>query len=165
MVIDIEGKELKVTAESVHDMLGIPMVWNHTYTMDQWPKDDTSYGEWKQQFKKDSIIRLSAIKNVIVSTTQLFYADNIRSEALTVTRKRPTICYWSFEKIRYRETFEQEKGRFGLGELNEEFVNEQDEGETNLEDSDSDKDEAHSVEFERMKEKLNSKLNDDNKVP
>ena len=77
---------------------------------------------------------------------QLFYADNIHSEALTVTRKRPTICYWSSEKIRYRETFEQEKGRFGLGELNEEFVNEQDEGDTDLEDSDSDKDEDHSVE-------------------
>ncbi|CAH1440239.1 unnamed protein product [Lactuca virosa] len=102
----------------------------------------------------------------------LFYADNIHSEALTVTRKRPTICYWSSEKIRYRETFEQIEGKFGLGELNEEFVNEQDEGDTDLEDSDSDKDEDHSVEayeskiskmlnsFERMKEKLNSKLND-----
>nr|KAJ0196476.1 hypothetical protein LSAT_V11C700354060 [Lactuca sativa] len=77
---------------------------------------------------------------------QLFYADSIHSEALTVTRKRPTICYWSSKKIRYRETFEQEKGRFGLGELNEEFVNEQDEGDTDLEDSDSDKDEDHSVE-------------------
>nr|KAJ0208745.1 hypothetical protein LSAT_V11C400193690 [Lactuca sativa] len=67
------------------------------------------------------------------------------------------------EKIRYREAFEQEKGKFGLGEINEEFVNEQDEG---------DKDEDHYVEeyeskiskminsFERMKEKLNSKLND-----
>nr|KAJ0207451.1 hypothetical protein LSAT_V11C500239110 [Lactuca sativa] len=219
MVIDIEGKELKVTTESIHDMLGIPI----------------GYGEWKQQFKKDSIIRLSAIKNVIVSTTQadlnfqlnfvvlflntfcesasmgicnlfrlsyisrkidisnidwcsyvldclvrtknsyipysdtdffvrpsaflvLFYADNIRSEALMVTRKRPTICYWSSEKIKYRETFEQEKGRFGLGELNEEFVNKQDEGETDLKDSDSDKDEDHSV--VRIKEKLNSKLND-----
>ncbi|CAH1442914.1 unnamed protein product [Lactuca virosa] len=249
MVIDIEGKELKVTAESVHDMLGIPIGGTKLTQLDQWPKDDTSYDEWKQQFKKDSIIRLSAIKNVIVSTTQadfnfklnflvlfvntfcestsmgrcnlfplsyisrktdisnidwcsyvldclvrtknsyipysdtsffvgpsaflvLFYADNIHSEALTVTRKRPTICYWSSEKIRYRETFEQEKGRFGLGELNEEFVNEQDEGDTDLEDSDSDKDEDHSVEayeskiskmlnsFERMKEKLNSKLND-----
>ncbi|CAI9260749.1 unnamed protein product [Lactuca saligna] len=225
MVIDIEGKELKVTAESVHDMLGIPIGGTKLTQLDQWPKDDTSYDEWKQQFKKDSIIRLSAIENVIVSTTQadfnfklnflvlfvntfcestsmgrcnlfplsyisrktdisnidwcsyvldclLFYADNIHSEALTVTRKRPTICYWSSEKIRYRETFEQEKGRFGDGELNEEFVNEQNEGDTDLEDSDSDKDEDHSVEayeskiskminsFERMKEKLNSKFND-----
>nr|KAJ0213987.1 hypothetical protein LSAT_V11C400193740 [Lactuca sativa] len=198
MVIDIEGKELKVTAESVHDMLGILI---------------------------DSIIRLSAIKNVIVSTTQvdfnfklnflvlfvntfcesasmgrcnmfplsyisrrtyisnidwcsyvldclvrtknsyipysdtsffvgpsdflvLFYTDNIHSEALTVTRK------------------------FGLGEINEEFVDEQDDGDTDLEDNDYDKDEDHYVEeyeskiskminsFERMKEKLNSKLND-----
>ncbi|CAH1422348.1 unnamed protein product [Lactuca virosa] len=62
----------------------------------------------------------------------LFYADNIHSEALTVTH----------------------------------------EGDTDLEDSDYDKDEDHSVEayeskiskmlnsFERMKEKLNSKLND-----
>ncbi|CAH1417180.1 unnamed protein product [Lactuca virosa] len=102
----------------------------------------------------------------------LFYADNIHSEALIVTRKRPTICYWSSEKIRYRETFEQEEGRFGLGELNEEFVNEQDEGDTDLEDSDSHKDEYHSVKayeskiskilnsFEKMKEKLNSNLND-----
>nr|KAJ0188055.1 hypothetical protein LSAT_V11C900473260 [Lactuca sativa] len=136
----------------------------------------------------------------------LFYVDNIHSEALTVTHKRPTICYWSSEKIRYRETFEQEKCRFGVGELNEEFVNEQNEGDTDLEDNDSDKDEDHSVElsgansivtkvhltsansivakvystsansivakayeskiskminsFERMKEKLNSKLND-----
>nr|KAJ0215009.1 hypothetical protein LSAT_V11C300129960 [Lactuca sativa] len=117
MVIDIEGKELKITAESVHDMLGIPIGGTKLTQLDQWPKDDT-------------------------------------------------------KKIRYRETFEQEKGRFGLGELNEELVNEQDEGHTNLEESDSDKDEDHYVEayeskiskmlnsFERMKEKLNSKLND-----
>nr|KAJ0210520.1 hypothetical protein LSAT_V11C400169510 [Lactuca sativa] len=57
-------------------------------------------------------------------------------------------------------------------ELNEEFVNEQVEGDTDLEGSDYDKDEDDSVEayesklsrmlnsFERMKEKLNSKLND-----
>ncbi|CAI9280912.1 unnamed protein product [Lactuca saligna] len=70
MVIDIEGKELKVTAESVHDMLGIPIGGTKLTQLDQWPKDDTSYDEWKQQFKKDSIIRLSAIENVIVSTTQ-----------------------------------------------------------------------------------------------
>ncbi|CAI9285377.1 unnamed protein product [Lactuca saligna] len=249
MVIDIEGKELKVTTEFIHDMLGIPIGGTKLTQLDQWPKDDTSYDEWKQQFKKDSIIRLNAIKNVMVSTTQadfnfklnflvlfvntfcestsmgrcnlfplsyisrktdisnidwcsyvldclvrtknsyipyldnsffvgpsvflvLFYADNIHSEALTVTRKRPTICYWSSEKIRYRETLEQEKGRFAVGELNEKFVNEQNEGDTDLEDSDPDKDEDHSVEayeskiskminsFERMKEKLNSKLND-----
>nr|KAJ0214177.1 hypothetical protein LSAT_V11C400224810 [Lactuca sativa] len=255
MVIDIEGKELKVTAESVHDMLGIPIGGTKLTQLDQWPKDDTSYDEWKQQFKKDSIIRLSAIKNVIVSTIQaefnfklnilvlfvntfcestsmgrcnlfplsyisrrtdinnidwcnyvfdclvrtknsyipysdisffvgpsaflvLFYVDNIHSEALTVTCKRPTICYWSSEKIRYREAFEQEKCKFGLGEINKEFVDEKDEGDTDLEDNDYDKDKDHSVNvislnmhmnkkiskminsFERVKEKLNSKLND-----
>nr|KAJ0196115.1 hypothetical protein LSAT_V11C700373780 [Lactuca sativa] len=47
---------------------------------------------------------------------------------------------------------------FGLGELNEEFVNEQDDGDTDLEDSDCDKDEDDYV--ESMKEKLNLKLND-----
>ncbi|CAH1430228.1 unnamed protein product [Lactuca virosa] len=78
----------------------------------------------------------------------LLYADKIHSEALTITR------------------------RFGIGELNEEFVNEQDEGDTDLEDSDCDKDEEDYVEayesklskmfnsFEMTKEKLNSKLND-----
>ncbi|CAH1445586.1 unnamed protein product [Lactuca virosa] len=167
MLIDVEGNELKVTTQSVHDMLGIPKGGTILTQLDQWPKDDTSYDEWKQQFQEGSIIRLNAIKKVI-----LFYADNIHSEALTVTCKCLTICYWSSEKIRYRETFEQEECRFGLGELNEEFVNEQDEGDTDLEDSDSDKDEEQFVEayeskiskmlnsFERMKEKLNSKLND-----
>ncbi|CAI9261277.1 unnamed protein product [Lactuca saligna] len=71
MVIDIEGKELKITAESIHDMFGIPISGTKLTQLDQWPNDDTSYDEWKQQFKKDSIIRLSAIKNVIVSTTQV----------------------------------------------------------------------------------------------
>nr|KAJ0211996.1 hypothetical protein LSAT_V11C400204840 [Lactuca sativa] len=243
---EILGMSQKVTAESVHDILGILIGGTKLTQLDQWPKDDTSYDEWKQQFKKDSIIQLSAIKNVIVSTTQvdfnfklnflvlfvntfcestsmgrcnlfplsyisrrtyisniewcsyvldclvrtknsyipysdtgffvgpstflvLFYDDNIHSEALTVTRKRPKVCYWSSWTIRSREAFEQEKGKFGLGEINEEFVDEQDEGDTDLEDNDYDKDEDHYVEayeskminsFERMKEKLNSKLND-----
>ncbi|CAH1446475.1 unnamed protein product [Lactuca virosa] len=246
MVIDIEGEELKVIVEFVHDMLDIPTGGTILTQLDQWPKDDTSYDEWKQQFKEGSIIRLNAIKKVIVSTIQddfnfklnflvlfvntfcestsmgrcnmfplsyisrktdisnidwcsylldclvrtknsyisysdnnyfvgpsaflLFYAYNIRSEALTVTRKCPTICYWSSEKIRYRETFEQEEGRFGLGELNGEFVNEQDQGDTDLEDEVEDKDDSVEAyeskldkmlnSFERMKGKLNSKLND-----
>ncbi|XP_023763802.1 uncharacterized protein LOC111912310 [Lactuca sativa] len=91
MEIDVKGKELKVTTQSVHDMLGIPKGGTILTQLDQWPKDDT-------------------------------------------------------KKIRYRETFEQEKARFGLEELNEEFVNEQDEGDIDLEDNDSDKDEDHSVE-------------------
>ncbi|CAH1415161.1 unnamed protein product [Lactuca virosa] len=52
MVIDVEGKELKVTAESVHDMLGIPTGGTILTQLDQWPKDDTSYDEWYQQFKE-----------------------------------------------------------------------------------------------------------------
>nr|KAJ0210365.1 hypothetical protein LSAT_V11C400193670 [Lactuca sativa] len=35
MVIDIEGKELKVTAESVHDMLGIPIGGTKLTQLDQ----------------------------------------------------------------------------------------------------------------------------------
>nr|KAJ0186291.1 hypothetical protein LSAT_V11C900464310 [Lactuca sativa] len=50
MMIDIEGKKLKVTTEFVHDMLGIPIGGTILTKLDQWPKDDTSYDEWKQQF-------------------------------------------------------------------------------------------------------------------
>nr|KAJ0199670.1 hypothetical protein LSAT_V11C600307850 [Lactuca sativa] len=71
----------------------------------------------------------------------------IHPEALTVTRKSLTICYWSLEKIRYRKIFEQEIGRFGLGELNGEFVNEKLEGDIDLEDNDCDKDEDDSIEL------------------
>nr|KAJ0225358.1 hypothetical protein LSAT_V11C100003830 [Lactuca sativa] len=60
--------------------------------------------------------------------------------------------------IRYCETFEQEICRFGLGELNEEFVDENFQGDTALEDSDSDKDEYEYV--KRIKERMNSKLNE-----
>ncbi|CAH1414052.1 unnamed protein product [Lactuca virosa] len=192
MLIDVEGKELKMTAQSVNDMLGIPIGGTILTQLDQWPKDDTSYDEWKQRFQEGSIIRLNAIKKVIVSTTKadfnfqlnflvLFVNTFCESTSMRrcnlfplsyISRKTDISNIDCSEKIRYRETFEQEEGRFRLGELNEEFVNEQDEGDTDLEDSDSDKDEDHSVEayeskiskmlnsFERMKEKLNSKLND-----
>nr|KAJ0226389.1 hypothetical protein LSAT_V11C100045170 [Lactuca sativa] len=87
---------------------------------------------------------------MLVFGCNFFDADKIHSEALTVTRKHPTICYWSLEKIRYQETFEQEIG------------------DTNLEDSDCDKDEDVSVEAYEPKlckmldsfERMNSKLND-----
>ncbi|CAH1450060.1 unnamed protein product [Lactuca virosa] len=154
MVIDVEGKELKVTTQYVHDMLEIPTGGTILTQHDQLPKDDTCYDEWKELFQEGAIIRLNAIKKVIVHTTEvdfnfkldflvlsLFYADKIHSEVLTVTHKRLTICYWSSKKIRYRETFEQEICRFGLGELNEEV-----EGDTYLEDNDCDKDEDDSVE-------------------
>nr|KAJ0212309.1 hypothetical protein LSAT_V11C400204070 [Lactuca sativa] len=59
MMIDVEGKELKVTAQSVHDMLGIPKCGTKLIQLDQWPKDDTR-----------SIIRLNVIKKVIVSTRE-----------------------------------------------------------------------------------------------
>ncbi|CAH1422035.1 unnamed protein product [Lactuca virosa] len=70
MVIDVEGKELKVTTQSVHDMLGIPTSGTILTQLDQWPKDDISYDEWKQQFQERAIIRLNAIKKVIVRTTE-----------------------------------------------------------------------------------------------
>nr|KAJ0218045.1 hypothetical protein LSAT_V11C300105240 [Lactuca sativa] len=200
IVIDIEGKELKVTAESVHDMLGIPIGGTKLTQLDQWPKDDTSYDEWKQQFKKDSIIRLSAIKNVIVSTTQVDF--NFKSNFLVlfvntfceltlmgrcnlfplsyISRKTDisNIDWCSYvldclvrtknSYIPYSDT----SFFVGPSAFLVNFVIEQDEGDTDLEDSDSDKDDDHSVEayeskiskmlnsFERMKEKLNSKLND-----
>nr|KAJ0210348.1 hypothetical protein LSAT_V11C400183790 [Lactuca sativa] len=184
MVIDIEGKECKVTTESIHDIaiknvivsttqadfnfkLNFLVLFVNTFCestsmgrCNLFPlsyisrKTDISNIDWCN-YVLDCLVR---IKNSYIPYSDnsffvgpsaflvLFYADNIHSEALTVTRKCPTICYWSSEKIRYRETFEQEKGRFGVGELNEEFVNEQNEGDTDLEDSDSNKDEDHSVE-------------------
>ncbi|CAH1440192.1 unnamed protein product [Lactuca virosa] len=71
MVIDVEEMELKVTTESVHDMLGITTGGTILTQLDQWPKDDTNYDEWKQQFKDGAIIRLNAIKKVIVCTTKV----------------------------------------------------------------------------------------------
>ncbi|CAH1430227.1 unnamed protein product [Lactuca virosa] len=56
MVIDVEGKELKVTTQSVHDMLGIPTGGTILTQLDQWPKYDTSYDEWKQRFQEGAII-------------------------------------------------------------------------------------------------------------
>nr|KAJ0191501.1 hypothetical protein LSAT_V11C800444950 [Lactuca sativa] len=70
MVIDVEGKELKVTIESVHDMLDIPTSGTIFTLMDQWPTDDTSYDKWKQQFKEGAIIRLNAIKKIIICTIE-----------------------------------------------------------------------------------------------
>ena len=38
--------------------------------LDQLPKDDTSYDEWKQQLQEEAIIQLNAIKKVIVRTIE-----------------------------------------------------------------------------------------------
>ncbi|CAI9287438.1 unnamed protein product [Lactuca saligna] len=45
MVIDAEENELKVTTQSVHDMLGIPTSGTILTQLDQWSKDDTCYDE------------------------------------------------------------------------------------------------------------------------
>nr|KAJ0225062.1 hypothetical protein LSAT_V11C100036460 [Lactuca sativa] len=71
LVIDVEGKELKATPQFGHDMLGIPNGGTILTQLDQWPKDDTSYDEWKQHFTKGAIIRLNAIKKVNVHTTKV----------------------------------------------------------------------------------------------
>ncbi|CAI9298159.1 unnamed protein product [Lactuca saligna] len=198
MVIDIEGKELKVTAESIHDMLGIPIGGTKLTQLDQRPKDDKSYDEWKQQFKKDSIIQLSAIKNVIVSTTQAGFSFKLNFLVLFVntfcestsmgrcnlfplsyiSRKTDISnidwCNYVLDcVVRTKNSYiTYSNNNFFVGpsaflvlfyadNIHSEaltvtqFVNEQDEGDTDLEDSDSDKDEHHYVE-----EKLNSKLND-----
>ncbi|CAH1428082.1 unnamed protein product [Lactuca virosa] len=70
MVIVVEGKELKVTAQSIHDMLGIPTGGTILTQLDQCPKDDTCYDEWKEQFQEGAIIRLNVIKKAIVRTTE-----------------------------------------------------------------------------------------------
>nr|KAJ0204248.1 hypothetical protein LSAT_V11C500259020 [Lactuca sativa] len=54
-------------------MLGIPTGGTILTQLDQWVKDDTSYDEWKQQFKEGAIIRHNAIKRVIVCTTEAHF--------------------------------------------------------------------------------------------
>ncbi|CAI9285489.1 unnamed protein product [Lactuca saligna] len=137
MVIDIERKELKVTAESVHDMLGIPICGTKLTQLDQWPKDDTSYDEWKQQFKKDSIIRLSAIKNVIVFTTQADFNFKLNFLVLFVNT-----FYESTSMGRYLEDSDSDKDEDHYVEAYETKISKM----------------LNS--FERMNKKLNSKLND-----
>lgn len=67
---------------------------------------------------------------------QLLYVDSLKFDQVNVPRKRPAICYWSSEKIRFREECEQEEGKFGLGEFNK---NEEVEEESEEEDSEDTK--------------------------
>jgi len=54
-----------------------------------------------------------------------------------VKRKRPVICHWTTEKVKYRAQYEEKTiGAFGLGELNEPY-----EGEDDAEESDNDESE------------------------
>ncbi|CAI9269216.1 unnamed protein product [Lactuca saligna] len=55
----------------------------------------------------------------------LLYVDTFKFDHLQVTRKRPTIFYWTSEKIRFLEDILQETGGFGCGHVNEAYVEEE----------------------------------------
>ncbi|CAH1413383.1 unnamed protein product [Lactuca virosa] len=55
----------------------------------------------------------------------LLYVDTFKFDHLQVTRKRPTIFYWSSEKITFLEDILQESGGFGCGHVNEAYVEEE----------------------------------------
>ncbi|CAI9285148.1 unnamed protein product [Lactuca saligna] len=149
---DIEGTELKVTAVSVHDMLGIPICGTKLTQLDQCSfclhvlrvniNGKMQPVSLELYFKKNRYQQHRLM--------QLCFGLSCQNKKLIHTILRYQLLCWTFsflgEKIRYREAFEQEKGQFGLGEINEEFVDEQDEGDTDLEDNDYDKDKDHSIE-------------------
>ncbi|CAH1413177.1 unnamed protein product [Lactuca virosa] len=69
----------------------------------------------------------------------LLYVDTFKFDHLQVTRKRPTIFYWTSEKIRFLEDILQESGGFGCGHVNEAYVEEEfQESEYNEEESGGD---------------------------
>ena len=62
--------------------------------------------------------------------------DSFKFGHLQVTRKHPTIFYWTSEKIRFLEDILQESGGFGCGHVNEAYVEEEfQESEYNEEES------------------------------
>nr|KAJ0199865.1 hypothetical protein LSAT_V11C600327020 [Lactuca sativa] len=143
----------------------------HIYNIICFQKETKTPKKTKRQRKKSPTKRKTPEKRQLHDSESDFESSRPSKKA---KKKEPPIKKEkkNSEKIRHRETSEQEKCRFGLGELNEEFINEQDEGDTDLEDNDSDKDEDDSVEayesklykmlncFKRMKEKPNSKFSD-----
>ncbi|CAH1447243.1 unnamed protein product [Lactuca virosa] len=73
----------------------------------------------------------------------LLYVDSFKFDHLQVTRKRPTIFYWTSEKIRFLKDILQENGGFGCGDVNEPYVEEEcQESEYNEEESGGDEDES-----------------------
>lgn len=78
--------------------------------------------------------------------------DSLKFDQVNVPRKRPAICYWSSEKIRFREECEQEEGNFGLGEFNK---NEEVEEESEEECSEGDNDEEDSEDTKNYSVEVN----------
>ncbi|CAH1438404.1 unnamed protein product [Lactuca virosa] len=190
-----------VTRESVNEMLGIPMNGKRIEQIGYSDHSDTWYNNWAIQFDDVSNLRMTQLRNSIVSTSLadmnfkmnfivlfvntvcessssgacninilkhissgtdiksidwcsyvldclintsnsfehyndkkyffgpsaylvLLYLDSIDSDELKVERTRPFICYWSSEKIKYRENLEMTIGRFGFGDTNPPFVTE-----------------------------------------
>ncbi|CAH1416372.1 unnamed protein product [Lactuca virosa] len=73
----------------------------------------------------------------------LLYVNTFKFDHLQVTRKRPTVFYWTSEKIRFLEDILQESGGFGCGHVNEAYVEEEfQESEYNEEESGGDEDES-----------------------
>ncbi|CAH1446722.1 unnamed protein product [Lactuca virosa] len=195
MVIKVEKGDIMVTRESLNEMLGIPMNGKRIEELGYRDRSDTWYNNWAIQFDDVLNLRMTQLRNSIVSTSLadmnfivlfvntlcessssgvcninilkhissgtdiksidwcsyvldclinmsssfepyndkkyffgpsahllLLYLDNIDSDELKVERTRPVICYWSSEKIKYRENLEMTIGRFGFGDINPPFV-------------------------------------------
>ncbi|CAI9278032.1 unnamed protein product [Lactuca saligna] len=77
----------------------------------------------------------------------LLYVETFKFDHLQVTRKRPTIFYWTSEKIRFHVDILQASGGFGCGHVNETYVEEEfQESKHNEEESGVDEDESYGEE-------------------
>ncbi|CAH1427488.1 unnamed protein product [Lactuca virosa] len=71
----------------------------------------------------------------------LLYVYSFKFDHLQVTSNRPTIIYWTSEKIRFLEDILHEDGGFGCGDVNKPYVEEEcQEFEYNEEEFDGDED-------------------------
>ncbi|KAL4579419.1 hypothetical protein LXL04_015565 [Taraxacum kok-saghyz] len=148
----VENGVLDVSAESVHDMLWLPLGGTSFKDMPLVDEDDEDScimgicnSDALSHIKKDtnisSINWCEYVVECLVKTKRaynpdkessfffshaaylaLLYVDGLRFERMDVPRTRPAICFWSSEMIRVREDYEMLDGGFGLGEVNGKFV-------------------------------------------
>nr|KAJ0209811.1 hypothetical protein LSAT_V11C400169520 [Lactuca sativa] len=96
MVIDVERKELKVTAPYVHDML-----------------------EADYNLKMDFLVLFvnTFCESTSMGRCNMFSLSYISRKNIYQQHRLMQLCFGLSQKIRYRETFEQAIGRYGIGEL------------------------------------------------
>ncbi|KAI3704425.1 hypothetical protein L1987_74645 [Smallanthus sonchifolius] len=132
MEINIGNVQTKVDKESVHQLLGIPNGREELTSLTYKKKLEGNVMSWRNLCKEKHVAPPDIVKRISQSSDDdsilfkldflLLYVDRVNCPSENIERKMRPIQFWTMNALRSREECEINNGGFGLGEVQELYV-------------------------------------------